>query len=87
MKRLNSVATVLAATSALAPALPAAAAGYTSRRAARVEVKAILRDAKRTEPCGYHGRGHLSSFRVVPYPARAVSFSFVNAEATGCLLL
>ena len=75
-------------------ALPAAASAYTSRRAARVERTAILRDARLTQPCGYAGRGKLSPIRVVSYTARGVSFKWgavlwtpSGPDAQGCVLV
>jgi hypothetical protein len=91
MKLLNGISTALTvAVSALA--VPAAASAYPRRRASKAEVSAIIHDAKRTEPCGYNGRGHLSTFRIVYYTARDVRFKWASADWTlphtdGCQLV
>jgi hypothetical protein len=72
--------------------VPSGAMAYRGRRASRSEVSAIVKDAKRTQPCGYNGKGHLSAFRVVQYTAKGVSFKWAEADwttpgANGCDLV
>jgi hypothetical protein len=96
MRRFHGGRTVLALVGALVLllALPVAASAYTSRRAARVERAANLRDARLTQPCGYAGSGRLSSVRVVSYTARGLSFKWgavlwtpSGQDAQGCVLV
>ncbi len=63
-------------------AVPASALAYTGRRAAHVEAQAILKDAERTQPCGYNGHGHLSGIRIVEYKARGVLFKWAETDWT-----
>lgn len=72
--------------------VPTAAAAYAGRRASHSEVSAIVKDAKRTQPCGYNGKGHLTTFRVVHYTAKGVSFKWAETDWTmpgtdGCVLV
>jgi hypothetical protein len=72
--------------------VPAGALAYTGRRASRSEAAAIVKDAKRTQPCGYNGKGHLSAFRIVQYTAKGVSFKWAETDwttpgAQGCDLV
>jgi hypothetical protein len=72
--------------------LPAGASAYAGRRASRGEATAIVKDAKRTEPCGYNGKGRLSAFRIVQYTAKGVSFKWAETDWTtpgtdGCVLV
>jgi hypothetical protein len=87
MKRLITTGAAI-----LALAVPALASAFPGRRASRAEVSAITSDATRTQPCGYNGTGRLSSFRVVYYSARGVSFEWAAAAWTmpgtqGCQLV
>ena len=72
--------------------VPAGALAYTGRQASRSEVSAIVKDAKRTQPCGYNSKGHLSTFRIVQYTAKRVSFKWAETDWTvpgtnGCVLV
>lgn len=71
---------------------PAGALAYASRQASRSEASAIVKDAKRTQPCGYNGNGHLSTFRLAQYAAKGVSFKWAETDWTmpgidGCVLV
>jgi hypothetical protein len=96
MRRLHRATTTLALAGMLVLllAVPGEASAYTSRRAARAERTAILRDAKRTQPCGYAGGGSLGSVRVVSYRARREAFTWAavlwtpsGPDAQGCVLI
>jgi hypothetical protein len=83
---------VAAAVAMTALFIPASALAYSSRRASRAETSAIVKDAKRTQPCGYDGRGNLSAFRVAQYRAKGVSFEWAETDWTtpgtdGCVLV
>lgn len=72
--------------------LPPGALAYASRRASRSEAAAIVMDAERTQPCGYDGKGHLSTLWVVQYAAKGVSFKWAETDWTtpntdGCVLV
>lgn len=84
--------TTAAAVVITALVVPASALAYSGRRASRAEASAIVKDAKRTQPCGYNGKGKLSTFRVVQYHAKGVSFKWAQTDWTtpgtdGCLLI
>jgi hypothetical protein len=85
--------TTAAAAIAMASLLvPASALAYSGRRASRAERSAIVKDAKRTQPCGYDGTGHLSTFRVVQYSSHGTSFKWAETDWTtpgtnGCVLV
>jgi hypothetical protein len=72
--------------------VPAGALAYSGRRATRAERSAIVTDAKRTQPCGYSGKGHLGTMRVSQYTAKGVAFRWAEADWTmpgtdGCELV